>query len=316
MLKRDCFVAGADLHIHSRRPENRKGDYFSQVIAKFAALLEIVVKHSSPKLLVIAGDFFDSSQAPYKVTNTILEMIMDTEVNILVVPGQHDLRYHVSGLNNTPLGTLVTAKRVSIITPERNNISFGGISFIGAGWNEEPQDAADVLVIHRMVTKSGELWPGQKNYSSAHAILRKYPWANCIISGDNHKPHSLRVEGGDDGHRLQINCGSMMRTTTLQLDFQPRVYLVDITNWQSKAIKIPCEPSEDVFDFNKIEEEDAKEIAKKQAEELIEKFIDTLPKDEEHKPNFVSDLQFVIEQVKPRKSVLGILNEIMEKIKK
>ena len=309
----NCFVAAADLHIHSRVPKNRKGNYYNQVITKFEELLKITRRKSDNNILVIAGDFFDDPKVPYKVARLVLEIIKEYKTNILVVPGQHDLRYHVSGLDNTPLGVLQTAGVVTILKPKDNRISFGGVSFVGAGWNEEPEEEADVLVMHRMVTKRGELWPGQKNYSTAHAIMRKYPWANCVITGDNHLPHSLRIKGEDD-HRLQINCGSMVRSTKTQIDFQPRCWVVDVSQWKTKPVKIPIEPAEDVFDFAKITIEEIKEENKKEAEEMISKFIETLPQNDKEKPSFKKILQSIVSQIKPRTNVQKIINETMERV--
>lgn len=309
-----CIVAASDLHIHSRCPENRKGDYFGQVVNKFSELLGITIRYSTPKILLVGGDFFDSPTVPYKVVKRIIELIIESEVHIMVVPGQHDLRYHVSGLDNTPLGNLHASGHVEILTPKMSKTTYAGFSFVGAGWNEEPEDEADILVMHRMITKKGELWPGQTNYSSAHAIMRKYPWANCIISGDNHAPHVLRLNEGNDGHRLQVNCGSMVRSTKSQIGYQPRAYLIDMLNWKAKAVKIPCLPDEDVFDFDKIEIAEIKEESKKIAQEKIADFINTLPKNEDEKPDFKNILNDVIAHADPKQSVRDILSNTMEMV--
>ena len=108
------FIAAADLHIHSKCPENRKGNYFEQVMHKFEKLLTITMEHSDENLLVVAGDFFDSSTVPYKVVRLVMEKLIDANVRILAVPGQHDLRYHINGLDNTPLGILSTCKLLSL----------------------------------------------------------------------------------------------------------------------------------------------------------------------------------------------------------
>jgi len=168
--------------------------------------------------------------------------------------------------------------------------------------------------MHRMITKSGELFPGQTNYSSAHAIMRKYPWAQCIISGDNHAPHALRIEGNEWGHRLQVNCGSLVRSTKSQIGFQPRAYLIDISKWTAKPVKINCLPDEEVFDFGKITISEIKEDAKKAAEEKIADFISTLPKNEKEKPNFKLILNNVIAHANPKASVKTIIANTMERI--
>jgi len=262
----------------------------------------------------VAGDFFDAPDVPYKVVRLILAMIKESRVHLMVVPGQHDLRYHVSGLDNTPLGILQTSGQVEILTPKMSKTVYGGVSFVGAGWNEEPKDKADILVMHRMVTKKGELFPGQTNYSTAHAILRKYPWAQCIITGDNHLPHSLRVKGNECGHRLQINCGSLVRSTKTQIDFQPRCWAINPFKMTVRSIKIPIEPAERVFDFNKIAIEEIKKENKEKAEEKIAEFIGTLPQTEKERPNYKKILQSVVEHVNPNNNVKKIINDIMERV--
>jgi hypothetical protein len=305
------FVAASDLHISDKRPVNRKGDYWKQVLDKVRFILKTTIEHSD--LLVVAGDFFDSPQVPYKVTKDIIDIIKKVQktksFKILVVAGQHDLRYHLSGLNNTPLGILESSDCVEILQSNKSYVH-NGVSFIGSGWGEDPEVKADVIITHRMITKKHPLWPGQKDYSTALSILNKYKWAKCIISGDNHIPHRTKTKSG----RLLINCGSMIRKNKDQLDHEPRIYLINANNWKSKTIKIPIYSIEDAFNLVKIEEDDAVSDAKKQAEELISKFIDSLP-EENHKPNFNTDLQYVISQTKPRKGVIKIINEIMEKIK-
>lgn len=307
------FAAAADLHIHSKVPKNRKGNYFNQVITKFSALLEIVQENTRTNLLVVAGDFFDAADVPYKVVRLVMEILKETKVNILVVPGQHDLRYHVSGLDNTPLGVLATSNQVFILTPKMANTTIGGVTFVGAGWNEEPKDECDILVMHRMITEKEELWPGQTDYSTAHAVLRKYPWASCIISGDNHLPHVIRVKEKGE-YRLQINCGSMVRSTKTQINFEPRIHLINKQKWKSKSIKIPILPTEDVFDFNKIAIEEIKQESKEKAEEKIKEFINLLPKKDKEKPNFKNILSEVVQKAKPRNNVQQIINSTMERV--
>lgn len=302
------FITCADLHIHSKVPENRKGDFFTQVMDKFNFILKEAEKTDS-KVLVVAGDFFDSPNVSYKITRAVLESIKNSNVTILAVAGQHDLRYHVGELNNTPLGILQTSGQVTILNP-RNKFIINDISFIGCGWNETPEIEADVLVLHLMVTKKGELWPGQTNYSTAHALLRKYPWAKIIVSGDNHIPHTLKTKSG----KFQINCGSMIRTTKTQINFQPRIQKIDTDNLTIKNIKIPIIDSELCFDFSKIAIEELKGEAKEHAEAKIAEFINMLPKNQKEKPEFKSILNNIVSNINPRQGVKTIIANTMEKL--
>lgn len=302
------IVCCADLHFTAKIPKSRKAEYFEQALDKFNFILKETEKTES-KILLVAGDFFDSPTVPYKVTKTVLELIKKYNVNMLVVSGQHDQRYHVSGLNNTPLGILKAANVLHVL---KNNevYKFKGISFVGSGWGEDPEVKADIILTHRMIVKKDPLWPGQTNYSSAYAVLRKYPWAKCVVSGDNHLPHVLRTKD----NRLQINSGSMMRSTKSQLNFQPRIYIVDCSIWKVEMVKIPCLPFNDVFDMEKIVIEEMKEDSKKIAKEKIAKFIDTLPKNEYERPNFKHILNNIVEHIQPNEDVRNIINLLMERV--
>ena len=303
------FIGCGDLHIIDRCPENRKGVYFKQVLDKFDQILKIT-SNTDSKLVAVAGDFFDSPTVSYHVTRQVMKCIRKyPEVKIIAVAGQHDLRYHGTGLSNTPLGILQESGDITILSSKKS-FEFMGVTFIGSGWNEEPEVDADVMVTHRMITKKGELWPGQTNYSSAHAILRKYPNMKCILSGDNHLPHALRVKEG----RLQINAGSMMRSTKAQLYYTPRIWIIDSEGWNTERVNLNVLDPSEVFDFEKIHIEDTKDVNRKDAEERIAQFISTLPQTDQEKPNFKNILNNLIQQVKPSSEVMDIINSTMERV--
>lgn len=304
------IICTGDLHITNKVPRNRKKGYFNQVINKFEQILEITEAKTDSNILLVAGDFFDSPSVPYDVTREIISKIKKYAVDILAVPGQHDQRWHTSGLDNTPLGVLSESEHIKILSNKELFYLGESVTVIGAGWNEEPQKEADIVVTHQMVTKKGELWPGQTNYSTAHAIMRKYPWARCVVSGDNHIPHSLRLKSG----RMQINTGCMMRNTKALIDFEPRVYMVDTSNWKAKAVYLEIEKPEDIFDFEKIGMDEIKEEIKNEASEKIAKFVASLPQNMQDRPNFKLILQSLVERSKPSKKVQEIINDTMERV--
>ena len=302
------FIVTADLHIKDKCPENRKGDYYGHVLNKFEQILKITKEENA--ILLIAGDFFDSPTVPYEVVKGVLSIIKKYEVPIYVIPGQHDLRYHSSGLNNTPLGLLHETGYTCDLTLPKFTIK----GFIGAAWGEEPKAKANILVLHKMVTEEGPLWYGQEYFISAKELLKKYPWARIIISGDNHKPHVVEYLG-----RYQINCGSMMRSSKDQINYEPAIWGIDIIegNLSSKIkiekIPLKIKSPEKVFDFDKIQKDDMKKELKEEAQKRIENFINTLPKTELEKPNFKNSLQIVMKSMNPKDKIKNIVNSIMEK---
>jgi len=307
------FIASGDLHATTKTPRNRKDNYLLAWLDKFEQILEITKEQSSTETLTLAGDIFNTPTEPYKLTGAVLELIKYYDVQVLAVPGQHDLRYHVSGLDDTPLGMLIASAEVQLLSnKQRTCISKGKkeITFIGAGWNEEPQEEADVLVVHRMVTKTGPLWPGQTDFISAQGILNKYPWAKCIISGDNHKPHLIKRN-----KKIQLNVGCIMRNRKDQIEYAPHVWKVNVFDTKVWKKKINVEDAENVFDFGKIKQEEIREEAKKKAEEDISKFIVSLKLKEKEKPKYETVLKQVIKTVNPEKQVITFINQIMEEAK-
>lgn len=310
------FGSCSDLHFTDKIPENRKDSYVDEQFRKFEKMLKIVQKTDS-KVLTVGGDFFESAVSPYSLLNRIIRLLNKyRDVKLYVVPGQHDLRYHVSGLANTPLGVLAVGGYISILSNTDVTQFFvkgnkKPLTLIGAGWNEEPQDEADVVVTHRMVTYKEPLWPGQKDYSTANHMFKEFPWAKCIISGDNHKPHVLRKK---KAQKLQINCGALMRSTKAQLEHDPCVWLIDSDDWTYKRKSLKALPAEEVFDFAKMEKAEAQEVARAKANEDMDDFIESLSINDKDRPKFKNVLKKVIKKKEPRQSVVNVINEIMEEV--
>ena len=307
----------ADLHITNKKPAIRKDDYFETCMNKFEQILDIARREEVEGILV-AGDFFDSPTVPYFVTKRVIELINDYSIPLFVVPGQHDLRYHTSGLDNTPMGILLTSDYINLLKGDSFPHVFEEdgkpkITLAGAGWNEEPLTQADILVMHRMVTMDGALYVGQdeSEYTTGHQLIHKYQWAKCIITGDNHQRFRVIT---DDG-RVLVNCGSMMRSNKSQIDYIPCVRIIDTNNWQNDIlIELEIKPSEYTFDFQKIDREEVFQEEKKRASEVIAHFVKSLETTEENKPDFRSVLQQVVLQVNRGSKVESIINKVMEEV--
>ncbi len=306
------FIAIADLHLTVDTPRSRNAGYTKQLLNKFENILKLTKKKTSTNLLVVAGDFFDSplpSLVPYSLTAKVIELIRKWDVTVFAVPGQHDLRYHSKGLQNTPLGILESSGVVTILTGEKIT-KFKGISFVGQGWNEKIKEKkADVLVTHRMVIKS-KLWKDQTDYITANKLLAKYPNFTCIISGDNHLPHLVQKN-----NRIQLNCGSIPRKTKLQMNYEPCAWKILLEAKKAIKIKLKVLPSQEVFDLLKIEAIEKDEERKNIALEKIPLFIKALFDKDNAAPSFPVILRKIIEEAKPNKEVKQIINNTMENLK-
>jgi len=324
ILKSSSFIACADVHLTDSCPENRKDkDFLNTILEKVEEIFEITSSESSLKLLVIAGDLFNSPKIPYRVLNKMEQLkIKFPEITVLVVPGQHDFRYHVNNLENTPLGNLKIMGLMEVLSPN-TPIYKGPFRFIGAGWqetisddtfsSEERKKFKTVVLTHQTVVEKDPLWPGQKDYVTAEELLNLYPKADCIISGDNHAPHLLKKE-----NRIQLNCGTIVRNKKTLMHYEPRVWKVshDTLNWKITPLKLKIKPFKEVFDLNKIQKEEEIDKSKELAEERISQFIESLPNNDSEQPNFTEVLNSILKELKPSKEIKTIISNVMEKILK
>ena len=283
------FICMADLHLRESNPRYRKDQFQVAQYKKVKWILDQSLSYRVP--ILIAGDVFNSPKTPYSLTNTYMEVFGNHPYEIFAVAGQHDLRYHVANIENTPLGTLSIGVALSLT---------GNKSIQMAGWNEKiPKEGKLILLTHRCVTKDAPPF-FLEDAISAETMLRNHPNYRFIISGDYHVPHTTEIKG-----RWLINSGSVMRSNKDQQDHKPRVYLVDTEKNTVKPLFIPIEPASKVFDFAAISRED------KTDRTVISDFIQAIQV-KSNRPNFPKILEQVVKKANPNKSVHHIINTTME----
>lgn len=294
------FIASADLHLRDTKPQYRKDDFCTNQFIKLEQLLEYTA--NTTNLLVLAGDIFHSKGVNYATVIQAMGLIQHfSSVEVLLVAGQHDLRYHRSGLNKTPLGVILQLNNVHLLKPDETFISNSGISFIGCSWNEEPTVKADVLAIHKMVTESGPLWPGQVDYTTGKALLKKYKDYLFIISGDNHRPHKTKYQG-----RTNINCGSMCRTGKDQYNYKPAFWHVKNSGIVTK-VPYKIEKASEVFDNDKIVRDETFQKNRERFQEMTDSISTKTVK-----PDFERILLSTIKEAGTRQEVINLINSKME----
>jgi len=303
------FADISDLHFTDKKPKYRSdASYLSTCFDKFRQVLDLCIKRKA-RALVIGGDVFDYPTTPRYVVTGMQNLLSKYDIEILVIPGQHDLRYHAKGLDNTPLGNIISAGMMTLLVPHVQYV-VDGIEFVGQGWEEKVECEGDVLVTHQMVTKKGPLWPGQTDFISAAGLLNQHKGFKCVISGDNHKPHSFVSRDG----RIQINGGSIMRSSKDQVDHQPLIWFVDTDDWSFQPEKLDIEPPEEVFDFSKMATDETKDNARKEAQEKIDAFVDSFDQKEGEKTDFKTVVKRVVEDTNPSEAVINIINDILESV--
>ena len=214
-------ILTADKHLREDIPVCRTDDYVQAQWDKIQFENQLAEKYGCP--ILDAGDVFNKwKPSPW----LIREAVERLGGNRITIPGNHDLPNH--SLESYEKSGLSVLESVDIYTVLKNNclkekeFNVCGISYGQAGnWNRA-DDNKSILLLHQMVWQGKKLpYPGAENEGNeVTELLKKYPEFDLIVTGHNHQTFVQEYKG-----RLLVNPGSMMRSTTDQMDFKPSLFL-------------------------------------------------------------------------------------------
>jgi len=229
--KADAILA-ADLHLRPDTPQCRTDDFLAVQDNKLGFILDLCKKNDCP--LLVAGDFGHKSLSngwpTWFLRHTINKL---SDVQIFTIFGQHDLPNNRLALwKQSGIGVLEAAKVLTVLEFPKvitNKIILFPFSFGQKMYDAEKYKDDDICVamVHQMIIKDVELWPGQQAQTGSQ-LLKRFPGYTLILSGDNHQSFTVKYK-----NQLLVNSGSMMRTTCAQTEHKPRVYL-----WYAKENKV------------------------------------------------------------------------------
>lgn len=278
-----------DWHIRATVPENRVDDYIAAQASKLKDIFDIALQEDCWYILQ-PGDLFDTYAAPHWLTAFMIEFLHEQVIQVITIPGQHDLQNH-KHIENSAIHTLQAAQVIANIngswySPDAFNIFVHGI-----GWNIPIEQAGEIvldklatniLLIHKTISDARAMF----DVTLAYPMLAKLPF-DLIVAGDNHKRFTMQY-----GDRHLVNCGSLMRMASDQMDHQPAVYVYDTADKSLKEILIPIRPAEEVFDLGKIDFAQHK----KDADVRISAFVAGLVSREEVAINFKRNMLRALEE--------------------
>jgi len=283
------LLAVGDFHLTNKKPENRKDDMVETQERKVDWILDLAIEEGVSAILQ-PGDLFDHYHMPDYIKRKWIKYFKERNVTILTVPGQHDMRYHSSNIDNTPMGVLDASEVIKVLGefPAVFPHDDTTVMIYGAGWGAEVPKTVEgascsVLVTHRMIIQE-KIWEGQEDAVKANQFLFRNKF-HLIVSGDNHQSFN-QTRGG----RQLLNCGSLMRSRIDQVTHKPCVWIYDVVKEIAYQHYIPIEPFEDVMDLTTSTRE-------KQSNKDMEAFVDGLSKDT------------IIEGLKYKKNMIAYLKE-------
>lgn len=277
-MKKVHAILTADWHLREDIPTCRTDDFEETQWRKVKYISDLQKKYRCP--VIHSGDLFDYWKPSPALLSKAIENLPSQFYSIY---GNHDLPQHnIELASKSGLHCLVKAGVVKLLHHQGD-------------WNYQEEELKPspilsetypLLVLHTMTYQGALPYPGCKDLKSI-ALLRKYPDAQLILTGHNHKPFVEEWEG-----RRLINPGSITRQSAADT-WHPRVYLLDIENNEVEAHMIPIDA--DVITREHID-------AVEERDNRIEAFISTLQEDFEVSLDFEKNLQqFIAENtIKPK----------------
>lgn len=304
----DKFIITGDLHLTNKKPKNRTDDYVKTQKDKINFIFDLAIREKVNAILQ-PGDMFDHFNIPDSLKREWIMYFKKKNIPIFTVPGQHDMRYHSSNINNTPMGVLDGSgvikilQNLPLVFPHRE---IHDVMIYGAGWNKEIPELVNleglhILVTHQMVIKDKKLWHGQESGTKAKSLLFKHDF-DLIVSGDNHQSFTQERKG-----KHLVNCGSLMRSAIDQHNHQPCVYIYDTGKLSLTKYDIPIRPFEDIMDITTAVEETKRN-------KDLEAFINGLPlKESIEGLDFKKNMIVYVEENKDKISqgTNDLINEVM-----
>lgn len=230
-MKNPTAILTADWHLMDRAPQCRTDAFRKAMWRKVDFIRDLAIENQCP--IWIAGDVFDRWKVSTKFVLETYDHLIGAAVYALY--GQHDLPNHCMDR--------VDESALCCLAHTRSGVIGECEGLVCLDWGEddaavgpESLDEDFALMTHQMAYQGKKPYPGCPSTGNAKKVLRKYPWAKMVLTGDNHQPFVERLKG-----RILVNPGSLMRTTAAQIDHKPRVYLWSRETNEVEPVFIPIE---------------------------------------------------------------------------
>ena len=283
------MIITADWHIRATRPRCRiDSDWMDTQRKALIQVMEISEKKKAP--IVVVGDIFHSNSDTNFECINMVQMLAECANGLYILAGNHDLPYHSSeNLNKSAIGVLFQSEKIFKIEELSHEFSAGNF--------DEERLSMPYMFIHTLTIPSKDK-PDYIDCETPESLLKKYPTAKWIFTGDYHKNFHYEKEG-----RHVINSGCLLRQASDFKDYQCGVYFVDTD--ENIVEFIPIIDKEDLIDDSYIMQENERN-------ERIESFVDKLKKTENVSLDFIENAQKEMKRNHFESDLADVVNELLE----
>jgi DNA repair exonuclease SbcCD nuclease subunit len=249
-----------DLHLKEKAPASRTDEWLKAMAEKLNFISKISREHNAT--IIQVGDLFDSA----KNSNLFLSYVLTYLPYMTVVPGNHDLPGNtMNNFERSPLNILLKANSIAIGTHTTcstiGNVKIHYFPYGDVNFEEKDKysvfpDHNNIAVLHHPIY-SGQVPFYHKNYAVNVNQIRKYfPEFDWVVAGDIHSPFvNTRKKP------YVLNCGSVLRLTSVQKEYKPAIWLMNLDTLEVKKIEIPVQENVMSEDSEKIENKKSESLA-------------------------------------------------------
>lgn len=289
----------SDIHLRETNPKRRNDSFPDAILNKLQYIFDYAHENQISAIFQ-AGDVFDHWRASKRLISQFGKLLVSYKskgIEFYCIPGQHDQRYHSTDLYHptpVPLGMLDYVDALTILN--ENPIEFDIFDVYGSSWKSEipkikNKNKLNILVIHKMIIKNDKLWTAQEDFTYAKTLLKENDF-DIILSGDNHNSFEEKYY-----NKELLNCGSLLRSSISQKNHLPYFIVYNTIERTHEKVFVPVQKFEDVFSYEKFEEE-------KERVDRIEKYREKFEEFESNEISFEDNARLWMDESGENDNVL------------
>ena len=294
------FICTADWHIRATKPRCRIDEDW--MLTQKNALSQIFKIADKMRCNVYCvGDVFHSNSD----TNfECISMVQDFSNKLTgigktlgVLAGNHDLLYHSSdNLKKSAIGVLLDSYNIGYILDSINDEIQDNIS--ASNFDENDDKDAEIVFKHTLVFPDTKSIPPNCNGKTAKELLKEFPKAKWIFTGDYHKNFHY-----EKNERHVVNSGCLLRQASDFKDYQCGVYFVDTD--KNIVEFIPIIDNEELIDDSYI-------LKENEREERIDNFVNKLKETETVTLDFLANVENALKSNEFDSELKMVIGELLE----
>jgi DNA repair exonuclease SbcCD nuclease subunit len=222
------YIVTADWHLRKDKPRCRLDKDWLQTQKE---VIEFVYKLALDygANILISGDILHRSKVSEEILNMFLDIAIDSVIKTYILAGQHDLLFHNwNNLNKSSFGILwniIQGNKTSL----KDAKQIANANHFGENYNKKNK----IVMLHRLVYEKSV--PGFIDDGiTAGELLKQYPGAKYIITGDNHSGFVYKNK-----NRYVINPGCLTIQASDKIGYKPFVVFLDTEKEIIERLPIP-----------------------------------------------------------------------------